>query len=56
MNFIGYSSQSQFKSRYVFLLIKTGLLRRTIPEKSTSLAQKYVLTEKGKLFMGAYEI
>ncbi len=56
MNFVGYKSQSQFKSRYIFLLIKTGLLRRTIPDKPTSPAQKYILTEKGKLFLGGYEI
>lgn len=55
-SFMEYKSLPQFKSRYLLLLLKLNLIQYTIPDKPTSPDQKYVLTEKGKLFLGGFDI
>ncbi len=38
------------------LLRKEGFIDQTIKDKPNSPDQKYILTEKGKMFLGGFEI
>lgn len=51
-----FKSTKRFKERYLTQLLNVDLIQRTIPEKPTSPEQKYVLTDKGKLFLGGFPI
>lgn len=51
-----FKSAKRFKERYLTQLLNVGLTQRTIPDKPTSPEQKYVLTEKGKLYLGGFPI
>ena len=53
---LGYSRRDKFKEMYIDPLMKDGLLVYTIPDKPTSSNQKYITTEKGRLFLGGFDI
>ncbi|MBI5374099.1 MAG: hypothetical protein HZA77_01585 [Candidatus Schekmanbacteria bacterium] len=53
---LDYSKRDKFKEMYIDPLMKDGLLAYTIPDKPTSSKQQYVITEKGKRFLGGFEI
>ncbi len=53
---LGYSKRDKFKEMYIDPLMKDGLLAYTIPDKPTSSKQQYIITEKGKRFLGGFEI
>jgi len=53
---LGYSRRDKFKEMYVKPLMKDGLLAYTVPDKPTSSRQKYIITEKGRLFLGGFDI
>lgn len=56
MESIGYNNRQKFRELYLLPLIEDGLIGYTIPDKPTSEKQQYVITEKGKLFLGGFEI
>lgn len=56
LDFMEYRNRAMFRDRYLQLLLDEGIVKRTIPEKPTSPEQKYVLTEKGKLYLGGFPI
>lgn len=53
---LGYSNRDKFKEMYIAPLMKDGLLAYTIPDKPTSSRQQYIITEKGRLFLGGFQI
>lgn len=56
MNYMEYSNRATFRNNYMKPLMKEGLINYTIPEKPSDPKQQYQLTEKGKLFLGGYEV
>jgi len=56
MQFMSFGSRDKFREQYLNLLRKEGLIDQTIRDKPNSPDQKYILTEKGKMFLGGFEI
>jgi ATP-dependent DNA helicase RecG len=56
MQLMSFGSRDKFREQYLNLLRKEGLVEQTIKEKPNSPDQKYMLTEKGKMFLGGFEI
>jgi ATP-dependent DNA helicase RecG len=56
MQFMSFGSRDKFREQYLNLLRKEGLVEQTIRDKPNSPEQKYMLTEKGKMFLGGFEI
>jgi ATP-dependent DNA helicase RecG len=56
LKFMRYKNKAMFRDRYLQLLVQEGLVQRTIPEKPTSPEQRYVLTDKGKLYLGGFPV
>ena len=56
MESIGYNNRQKFRELYLLPLIEDGLVAYTIPDKPTSEKQQYVMTEKGRRFLGGFNI
>ncbi|MCK9422123.1 MAG: putative DNA binding domain-containing protein [Bacteroidales bacterium] len=56
MQLMSFGSRDKFREQYLNLVRKEGLVEQTIKDKPNSPDQKYVLTEKGKMFFGGFEI
>ncbi|SHG72175.1 hypothetical protein SAMN05443144_1511 [Fodinibius roseus] len=52
MSAIGYKNRATFRGNYLDPLESLAFVTKTIPDKPQSPDQKYVITEKGKLFLG----
>ena len=48
MRVTGWKDRTKFRNRVLKLLLETGLVEMTIPEKPNSRLQKYRLTAKGR--------
>jgi ATP-dependent DNA helicase RecG len=53
MKWMEYKKRQSFRELYILPLQNTGLIPMTNPEKPNDPEQKYVITEKGKIFLGA---
>jgi len=53
---LSFGSRDKLREIYLKPLLKEGLVTLTIPDKPNSPEQRYVLTEKGRLFLGGFEI
>ncbi len=51
MSEFGLKNRTKFRRRYITPLINENLITMTIPDKPNSPAQKYLLTENGKLLL-----
>ena len=49
---MGFKDSTYFKNTYIDPLLYEGIIASTHPEKPTSSAQKYYLTEKGRILLG----
>ena len=47
----GISTHPKNYKRYIVPLLEKGLLSMTLPDKPNSKNQKYITTEKGKVFL-----
>lgn len=52
MSAIGYKNRATFRGNYLDPLENLEFVSKTIPDKPQSPDQKYVITEKGKMFLG----
>ena len=50
MSFLGYKNRQKFRLNHIKPLLEEGLLSMTIPEKPNHNEQKYITTEKGKVY------
>jgi ATP-dependent DNA helicase RecG len=55
MEWIGYKNEKTFRDNYIKPLKEAGFITLTIPEQPTNPENKYIITEKGKLFLGGFE-
>ena len=53
MKWMEYKKRQSFRELYVLPLQNSGLISMTNPEKPNDPEQKYAITEKGKIFLGA---
>ncbi len=51
-----FNSRDRFRELYLTPLRQSGIIEQTIRDKPNSPDQKYMLTEKGKMFLGGFEI
>lgn len=51
LEWLEYSYRAKFNELYIYPLIQIGFLDRTIPDKLNDPEQKYILSEKGRLFL-----
>jgi len=51
MEWISYSNRKTFRDNYLIPLQEVGFVRMTNPDNPSDPEQKYVVTEKGKLFL-----
>ncbi len=51
---LGLKDRKNFRINYLNHAIEIGLVSLTIPDKPTSINQKYYLTEKGKAWIKKY--
>jgi predicted transcriptional regulator len=56
MTFMNYKNRKTFKELYMQPLIQNGLIESTIREKPNDPNQKYIITRKGRLFLGGFEL
>lgn len=56
LSFMKYRSRSKFSEMYLNPIIKSGLVDRTIPEKPNDPNQQYIITKKGRLFLGGFSL
>lgn len=56
LHLLSFGSRDKLREMYLKPLMKEGLIALTIPHKPNSPGQRYLLTEKGKLFVGGFEI
>jgi ATP-dependent DNA helicase RecG len=56
MGILDYSNRKSFKDLYFNPLKKDKLIEPIIKDKIRSPKQKYVITEKGKSFLGGFEL
>lgn len=56
MSAIGYKNRASFRKNYLDALENEELVTKTIPDKPKSPDQKYIITEKGKLFLAGYNV
>ena len=56
LSFMKYRSRSKFREMYLNPIIKSGLVDRTIPEKPNDPNQQYIITKKGRLFLGGFSL
>jgi ATP-dependent DNA helicase RecG len=51
MEIFDYRDRGKFRQNYLKPLETVGFIRKTNPDKPTASNQKYLLTEKGKMFL-----
>jgi ATP-dependent DNA helicase RecG len=51
-----YNHKGKFRDNYIKPLETVGFIKKTNPEKPTASNQKYLITEKGKMFLTASNI
>lgn len=51
-----FNSRDRFRELYLTPLRQNGIIEQTIRDKPNSPDQKYMLTEKGKMFLGGFEV
>ena len=56
MDWMDYKNKNTFRNNYILPLRKVDFIKMTIPDKPSDPNQKYVITEKGKLFLAGKEI
>ncbi len=56
MQRLAYENRKSFRDLYMNPLREEGLLRRTIPDKPNDPHQQYVITEKGRLMLGGFDL
>lgn len=56
MAFMNYKNRKAFKDIYLQPLIQNELIKRTVPDQPNDPNQKYVITRKGRLFLGGFEL
>ncbi len=56
IEFMEFKSKSSFRDDYIKPLKDNGLIVHTIPDKPNDPNQKYVIGEKGKMFLGGLDI
>ncbi|MBI4645671.1 MAG: putative DNA binding domain-containing protein [Bacteroidia bacterium] len=56
LNILEFNSRDRFRELYLTPLRQSGFIEQTIKDKPNSPEQKYILTEKGKMFLGGFEI
>ena len=54
MTFMNYKNKKSFRELYIHPLMQTELIRRTIPDNLNDPKQEYVITRKGRLFLGGF--
>lgn len=54
MSTIGYKNRASFRNNYLDALENVEFVTKTIPDTPKSPDQKYIITEKGKLFLAGY--
>jgi len=52
MKWMEYKKRQSFRELYILPLQNSGLISMTNPEKPNDPEQKYVITEKGEIFLG----
>jgi ATP-dependent DNA helicase RecG len=55
MKTLAYKNRKTFRDNYLTPLVQSQLLTKTNPENPNDPEQKYVITEKGKLFLGGID-
>ena len=56
MTFMAYKNRAQFRKLYINPLLNAGLIKRTLSEKPRTPKQKYGTIEKGKYFLGGFDV
>jgi ATP-dependent DNA helicase RecG len=56
LEFLQFGSRDKLRELYLTPLRKDGLIELTIKDKPNAPNQKYIITEKGKLFLGGFDI
>ena len=56
ISFMGYRSKERFREDYIKPLRDNGLIQLTNPDKPSDPNQQYVISEKGKMYMGGYDV
>jgi len=56
MEFMEFGSRDKLRELYLNPLRKDGLVELTVKDKPNAPNQKYIITEKGKLFLGGFDI
>jgi hypothetical protein len=54
MTFMNYKNKKSFRELYIHPLLQNELIRRTIPDNLNDPKQEYVITRKGRLFLGGF--
>jgi len=55
-NKVQFGSRDKLRTHYINPLLQNGTLALSNPDKPNSPLQKYITTEKGKLFLGGFEV
>jgi len=56
LSLLSFNSKDRFRELYLQPLRNEGLLEYTIKDKPKSTAQRYITTEKGRRFLGGFEM
>jgi len=56
MKFMNYKNRKSFNELYMHPLIQNEFIKRTIPGKLKDPNQMYMITKKGRLFLGGFDI
>ena len=56
MQQLAYENRKSFRDLYMNPLREEGLLERTIPDKPNDPNQRYVITRKGRLLLGGFDV
>jgi predicted transcriptional regulator len=54
MTFMNYKNKKSFRELYIHPLMQNELIKRTIPDNLNDPKQEYVITRKGRLFLGGF--
>jgi predicted transcriptional regulator len=55
MEFMDYKNKKSFRELYFQPLMQNEFIQRTIPDKPKAPNQQYLITKKGRLFLGGFE-
>jgi ATP-dependent DNA helicase RecG len=54
MTFMNYKNKKSFRELYLHPLMQNELIKRTIPDNINDPKQEYIITRKGRLFLGGF--